>query len=226
MKSAAAAPHGPIIAVDGPAAAGKGTLARRLAVHFGFAFLDTGLLYRATAWHLRQAGDDVAVESAAVAAARRVEAGDLLNPALRGEEIGGLASAVAAIPAVREVLLGFQRDFALCPPDRKPGSVLDGRDIGTVVCPFATVKLFVTADVAARAWRRLKELQERGAEAIYGRVLQDMMDRDARDSMRRAAPLVPADDAVVLDTTDLDADAAFDAALAHVVTKLAPAPDR
>jgi cytidylate kinase len=212
-----------IVAIDGPAAAGKGTLARRLAAHFDFAFLDTGLLYRATALHLggSAADGDPGDGAAAEAAARRVRAGDLDDPLLRSEAIGRLASAVAAVPAVRAALLQFQRDFAAAPPDGKAGAVLDGRDIGTVVCPEAAAKLFVTASPEARARRRLKELRDGGAEAIYERVLQDMQDRDARDSQRRNAPLRAADDALLLDTTDLDVEAVFAAARDYVASKLA-----
>ena len=206
-----------IIAVDGPAAAGKGTLARRLAAHYGLAFLDTGGLYRATALRALTAGADPSDPGAAEAAARQVKAADLEDPRLRGEEVAQGASVVAAIPAVRSALLQFQRDFAA----RPPGAVLDGRDIGTVVCPDAEVKLYVTASLEARARRRHEELRQRGQEAIYATVLQDLIDRDARDSQRRTAPLAPADDAVVLDTTELDAQAAFHAAIAAVEQKLA-----
>jgi CMP/dCMP kinase len=209
-----------IVAIDGPAASGKGTLARRLAAHFDFAFLDTGLLYRAAALHLAEAACVAEDAEAAEAAARRVSAADLADPQLRGEAIGQLASAVAVIPAVRQALLQFQRDFAAHPPDGKAGAVLDGRDIGTVVCPDADAKLFVTASLEERTRRRVKELRERGVEAIYEAVLQDMQDRDARDSQRRAAPLRPADDAFVLDTTNLDADAAFAAARDYVARQL------
>jgi CMP/dCMP kinase len=215
------APRAAVVAVDGPAAAGKGTLARRLAVDLDFAFLDTGLLYRATALHLQQAGGATEDAQAAEAAARRVCAADLDDPRLRDEAIAQLASAVAAISQVRTALLQFQRDFAAEPPGGKPGAVLDGRDIGTVVCPAAAAKLFVTASIEERARRRVKELRERGVEAIYGAVLQDMQDRDARDSQRRTAPLRPAGDALVLDTTGLDADAAFAKALDYVAGKLA-----
>jgi CMP/dCMP kinase len=209
-----------IVALDGPAASGKGTLARRLARHFDFAFLDTGLLYRATARHLAGAGLG---DAAAEAAARRVRPADLDDPELRREDIAQLASTVAAVPGVRAALLAFQRDFAAAPPDGKRGAVLDGRDIGTVVCPDAAAKIFVTASIEERARRRLKELQDNGVEAIYGTVLQDMQDRDARDSRRQTAPLRPADDAFVLDTTYLDADAAFAAARDYVAGKLAAA---
>jgi CMP/dCMP kinase len=210
---------GMIVAIDGPAAAGKGTLARRLAAHFDFAFLDTGLLYRATALHLIETGRGAEDLAAAEAAARRVNAADLADPRLRGEAVAQLASAVAVIPAVRAALLQFQRDFAATPPAGKAGAVLDGRDIGTVVCPAAAAKVYVTASQEERARRRAKELRESGVEAIYGAVLQDMQDRDARDSQRRTAPLRPADDAFVLDTTDLDADAAFAAARDYVASK-------
>ena len=209
-----------IIAVDGPAASGKGTLARRLAGHFGLAHLDTGGLYRAAALHALACGDP-ADPLLAEAAARKVVAGDLADPRLRGEAVAQAASVVAAIPGVRQALLAFQRGFARHPPGGAKGAVLDGRDIGTVICPDADAKLFVTASLEARAQRRFKELQESGDTAIYARVLQDMKDRDARDSQRRAAPLLPADDAFVLDTTALDADRAFAEALDFIGRKLA-----
>jgi CMP/dCMP kinase len=209
-----------IVTVDGPAAAGKGTLARRLAAHFDFAFLDTGLLYRATAMHLAESGRRASDVAAAEAAAKQVSAADIADKRLRGEAIGQLASSVAVIPAVRAALLQFQRDFAERPPGGKAGAVLDGRDIGTVVCPGAEAKIFITASVEERARRRVKELRASGVEAIYGAVLQDMQDRDARDSQRRTAPLRAADDAFVLDTTDLDADSAFAAARDYVASKL------
>ncbi|HZS85188.1 MAG TPA: (d)CMP kinase [Stellaceae bacterium] len=204
-----------IVAIDGPAASGKGTLARRLAAHFGYAFLDTGLLYRATALHLLEAGGTPADAAAAERAAQRVGGAELLDPRLRSEEIGRLASAVAVIPAVRTALLEFQRRFAATPP----GAVLDGRDIGTVVCPEAEAKIYITASLEERARRRAKELRDRGVEAIYERVLQDMQERDRRDSERRTAPLRPADDAFVLDTTALDAEAAFVIARDYVVKR-------
>lgn len=206
-----------IIAVDGPAAAGKGTLAARLARHYGLPHLDTGKLYRATALRVLETGGDPGDGRLAEAAARAVEPVDIADPRLAEEQVAQAASVVAAIPAVRTALLAFQRDFAA----RAPGAVLDGRDIGTVVCPAADAKLFVTASLEARARRRLKELQESGINAIYQHVLQDMKDRDARDSQRRVAPLVPAGDAFVLDTTALDAEAAFRAAIDHIGRKLA-----
>jgi CMP/dCMP kinase len=208
-----------IVAVDGPAASGKGTLARRLAEHFGLAYLDTGMLYRAAALKALAAGDprDPAI---AEAAARAVTVADLADPRLRDERVGEAASVVAAIPAVRQALLALQRGFAQRPPDGAAGAVLDGRDIGTVVCPEADAKLFLTADVEARATRRFKELQGGDSGVIYGRVLQDMKARDARDSGREAAPLKRADDALELDTTALDADAAYAAAVDFIARKL------
>jgi cytidylate kinase len=209
-----------IIAVDGPAASGKGTLARRLAAHFNLSYLDTGALYRAVALKALQQGDP-ADPAVALAAAQGLRADDLADPRLREEEVGRGASVVAAMAAVRTALLAFQRKFATAPPKGTGGAVLDGRDIGTVICPNADAKLFVTASLEARANRRCKELREKGAEAIYERVLQDMKDRDARDSQRQAAPLVPAEDAFVLDTTMLDADAAFAAAIDFIGQKFA-----
>lgn len=220
-KRAGEAPAPFVIAVDGPSAAGKGTLARRLAAHYGFAFLDTGLLYRAVAQRLLRAGQDPQDPEAAAAAAARITPADLDDPGLRDEAVAQAASKVAAIPEVRQRLLGLQREFAARPPavsgeGPAPGIVMDGRDIGTVVCPTADVKIFVTASLEERARRRHKELLERGEKTIYARVLQDMKDRDSRDSGRAAAPLVPAADALVIDSTALDADAAFAAALALV----------
>jgi cytidylate kinase len=206
-----------IIAVDGPAAAGKGTLARRLARHYRLAFLDTGAIYRAAALRALESGGDPADPAVAEAAARLVVPDDLGDKRLREERVAQAASIVSAIPEVRAALLQFQRDFAATPP----GAVLDGRDIGTVVCPDADAKIYVTASLETRARRRHEELRRLGEAAIYSRVLQDMKDRDARDSARRAAPLRPADDAIVLDTTELDAEAAFRAALRAIEEKLA-----
>jgi CMP/dCMP kinase len=211
-----------IIAVDGPAAAGKGTLARRLALVLNLAYLDTGTLYRAVGLSVLRAGGDPADEATAVEAAENLDRGILEDPELRGDAAANAASKVAAIPAVRKELLAFQRDFAANPPPGKTGAIIDGRDIGTVVFPKADVKLFVTASAEARAERRLKELQARGIEAIYATVLQDMKERDARDQARAVAPLVPAKDAHILDTTDLDADEAFEQALAIVDPSTAP----
>jgi len=204
-----------IIAIDGPAASGKGTLARRLAAHFGFAHLDTGKLYRAAALHALESGGDPGDAAVAEAGARKVRAGDLGDPRLIEERVAEAASVVAAMPAVRAALIAFQRDFAQHPPGCA-GAVLDGRDIGTVICPNAEAKFFVIASPEARARRRYRELRDAGESAIYERVLQDMKNRDARDSARRTAPLVPAGDAFVLDTTALDADAVFAIALDHL----------
>ena len=205
-----------IIAIDGPAAAGKGTLARRLAQHLSLALLDTGLLYRAVALKVLHQEDDPTDVAAAAAAARGLGPDDLEGPDLRGEALAGAASKVAAIPAVRAALLDFQRNFANHPPAGAKGAVLDGRDIGTVVCPGADAKLFLTANLEVRAQRRLKELRDRGLEAIPSRVLHDMKERDARDAGRDVAPLEPAADAFVCDTSDRDADEVFAAALKFI----------
>jgi cytidylate kinase len=205
-----------VIAIDGPAASGKGTLARRLAEHFGYAYFESGLLYRATALRLLRAGIDPADSDAAAAAAADVTAADFGDPELRRDETANAAGIVAANPAVRAALIDAQRRFIANPPDQAAGVVMDGRDIGTIICPDADHKIFVYASLEVRAQRRLKELRERGVEGIESRVLQDMSARDARDMKRRVAPLVPAGDAFLLDTTALDADAAFAAALDHV----------
>lgn len=208
-----------IIAVDGPSAAGKGTLSRRLAAHFGLAHLDTGALYRAVGLAVLRAGGDPADPDTCVAAAKALDHETLDDPQIRSEHTAAAASKLAPIPEVRAVLLAFQRDFAAHPPGEAKGAVLDGRDIGTVVCPGAGVKFFVTASPQARAERRFKELRERGIEAISRDVLQDMKERDARDQARAVAPMVPAQDAIVLDTTDLDADAAFEEALERIASR-------
>ncbi len=208
-----------IIAIDGPAAAGKGTLARRLAEHFGLAILDTGLLYRAVGMKLVRNGqdtDDPATAAAAALAAETLTAQDLEADDLRIDAAADAASRVSAFPAVRAALLEFQRSFAANPPDGAKGAVLDGRDIGTIVCPDADHKLFVTASAEVRAERRFKELRERGLDVIHGRVLDDMKERDTRDSQRTVSPLEPAKDAFLLDTSDLDADQAFAAALKFI----------
>ncbi|KMO38990.1 (d)CMP kinase [Methylobacterium aquaticum] len=197
-----------IIAIDGPAASGKGTLARRLAAHYRLPHLDTGLLYRAVALTLLDADRDLADATAAADAARGLDVAFLGDPRLRDSAMGEAASIVSAQAAVRAALLDWQRRFAGAPG----GAVLDGRDIGTVVCPDAAVKLFVTASAEERARRRHRELGERGETIPYDAVLADILRRDARDADRDAAPLRVAEDAVVLDTTALDADAAFQVA--------------
>ncbi len=206
-----------IIALDGPAASGKGTLGRRLAERFGLAYLDTGLLYRAVAAKLARAGQEPSDEAAATTAARDLTLAELGDPALREDGYAAAASKVAAIPAVRQALLELQRRFAKSPPCGKKGAVLDGRDIGTVICPDADAKLYVTADLETRAGRRHKELRDRGIDIIYARVLQDLKERDARDSGRLAAPLKRAADAFPLDTSGLDADQAFAAAVHYIL---------
>lgn len=210
-----------IVAIDGPAASGKGTLARRLAAHYGLNYLDTGLIYRVVGARVRDAGaaaDDVA---AATDAAEALAPADLERTDLRDETAAAAASKVAAIPGVRAALLAFQRNFAATPP----GAVLDGRDIGTVVCPDADAKIFLTASVATRAERRVKELQSKGEPAIYAAVLRELQARDERDSGRREAPLKPAEDAIRLDTDQLDADQAFRAACEAIDRKVGIAGD-
>ena len=199
-----------VIAIDGPAASGKGTLARRLAAHYGLPHLDTGLLYRATARALLDEGLPLDNAAAAEAAARGLSLTDFDPERLRAREMGEASSIVAAMPGVRAALISMQRDFAA----RPEGAVLDGRDIGTVICPAASVKIFVTASPEARAQRRALELAARGEDVDYADILADVRRRDARDSERGAAPLKAAGDATILDTTLLDRDEAFAAALA------------
>ena len=209
-----------IIAIDGPAAAGKGTLARRLATHYGLAFLDTGSLYRAVGAKVLRDRKDPNDTLAAQHAAENLSTDDIAAPDLRTEPVSQAASVVAAQPAVRAALLEFQRRFARRPPGGEPGAVLDGRDIGTVICPEPTViKFFVHASPEARAERRFKELQARGDSATYARVLQDMNDRDTRDASRGVAALKKADDAYDLDTTGLSPDQVFQKALAHIQSR-------
>jgi cytidylate kinase len=198
-----------VIAVDGPAASGKGTVAKRLAAHFSLPHLDTGLLYRAVGWRSLKTGEMPAEVAA------RLGPDDLADPALRSDEAGQQASKVGSIPEVRANLLKFQLQFS----SQATGAVLDGRDIGTVICPEAPVKLFVTASPEVRADRRYRELRAQGVDTIKPRVLAEMAERDRRDSERAAAPLRAAPDAWLLDTSDMDADAAFAAALAFIERK-------
>ena len=200
-----------IIAVDGPTASGKGTIARALAAHLGLPHLDTGLLYRAVGRQVHKSGGDPDNLGDALAATAFPES-VLEDPALRSEEIGGFASRVSIHPAVRQMLFDRQRAFALQPG----GAVLDGRDIGTVIAPDAEVKLFVTASLEARAHRRWAEMQERGEPPTLAEIEADLARRDARDKGRDAAPLTVAPDALVLDTSGLDRDQAIDAAIKAV----------
>ena len=212
-----------VITIDGPAAAGKGTLARRLAEHYGFAYLDTGLLYRAVGRRLLDRGGDPCDVEAAVEAASSLRPEALEDPTLRSDETASAASQVAIIPDVRQTLLQFQKRFAASPPGGALGAVIDGRDIGTVVCPHTPYKLFVMASLEERAERRLKELREQGIESIHGRVLQEMKDRDARDSQRDVAPLVKSEDALLIDTTEMAPEMVFSVALDHLSAQgLAP----
>ena len=193
------------VAIDGPAAAGKGTISKAVAAHFGFAHLDTGLLYRAV-------GAKVLAGAAPIAAAQALDPVDLENDNLRTPQVAQAASEVAVIPDVRDALVAFQRSFAA----RDGGAVLDGRDIGTVICPDADVKLFVTASPECRADRRYQELRGKGMDVTIESVLADVKERDTRDRNRAAAPLVPAEDAVMLDTSDLSIEEAIAAAVAIV----------
>lgn len=207
--------HSPvIIAIDGTAASGKGTLAKRLAKYLDYAYLDTGLLYRRVALTLIRQGLPTDSREAAIAAARAIDPATLDDPELRGTEAGRGASVVGAIPEVRKTLYDFQRNFpATC---GKAGAILDGRDIGTVIFPEAPIKFYVDADVAARAQRRHKEFLAKGETIAYETVLADMKERDARDSARPNAPMKPAPDAVLIDTTAMGPDAVFAFALGKI----------
>jgi cytidylate kinase len=198
-----------IIAIDGPAASGKGTLGKRLADHYGYRHLDTGVIYRAVAYTLIQSGIELHDEAAAVAAALELDSRKFDNPALKTQQMGEAASVVSAFPRVREALVSFQRQFAAGPP----GAVLDGRDIGTVICPDADVKIFVVADPRVRAWRRTMEARARGEEADEAAVLADIIRRDERDKNRPIAPLKPAPDAYLLDNSQLDIEGGVRAAI-------------
>lgn len=220
-----------VIAIDGPAASGKGTLAKRIARHFGFAHLDTGALYRAVGVAVLRNGGSLDDACLAEAIARTLDLSLLEDAIIRGGEAGHAASVVSAHPAVREALLSLQQNFAAQPPGGGPGAVLDGRDIGTVICPDATVKLFVTASVPVRARRRHAELaaQAGGSIPAIETVEADIRARDARDMNRATAPLRQAADAILLDTSDLDIEAAAARAIALVagalrVRQTKPAP--
>lgn len=210
-----------IIAVDGPTASGKGTISKELAKHFALPFLDTGLLYRAVGWTLSEQGGDA--DNAADALAACAFDGALLdNPGLRSEVVGGLASRVSVHPQVRRALDQRQKDFAYQPA----GAVLDGRDIGTVIAPDADVKLFVTASSEARAVRRYEEMIRRGEPVDFDDILADILQRDDRDQNRATAPLKPAEDADLLDTTNLTIDAAIQRAIALVNAKISGRRDK
>lgn len=202
------------IAVDGPAASGKGTIAVRLGALYGYPVLDSGLLYRAVGMKVLGQGGDLSDEAAATAAARALEPSELEGPAVRTRAAGEAASRVAAYTPVREALRAFQRSFAA----QEPGVVIDGRDIGTVIAPHAEAKLFVTASPEVRATRRWKQLTGQGEDVTFEDILADIRIRDERDSARSDSPMVIADDAVLLDTTEMDIDRAFDAARRIVET--------
>jgi len=211
-----------VIAVDGTAASGKGTLAKKLASHFGFAHLDSGALYRLAALAVLEAGGDPASEADALRGAQTIDFTRAGDPKIRTDIVGKAASQVAAIPAVRAALLDFQRNFLSAPPGGSPGAVMDGRDIGTVICPGATAKLYVDAAPEVRARRRWSELKTMGIRRTEADVLNEINARDAADKSRPVAPLVQAPDADLLDTSDLGIDAAFAAALALVEPKVRP----
>ncbi|MDE2061222.1 MAG: (d)CMP kinase [Bradyrhizobium sp.] len=198
-----------IIAIDGPAASGKGTLAKRLAAHYGLRHLDTGLIYRAVAHALTSKGMALGDEAAAVSAAQGLDPTTLDDPALKSHQVGTAASVVSAIPAVRAALVEFQRQYA----NQPPGAVLDGRDIGTVICPNADVKIFVVADAKVRARRRALEARARGEAADEAAILADILARDERDQNRAVAPLKPASDAYLLDNSHLDIEGGVRAAI-------------
>ena len=217
-------PRPPIIAIDGLSASGKGTLAKRLAARLDFAFLDTGLLYRAAGMMAKEACVPLDDMGALAAFTQKLDMKALVarldDPALRGGGAAQAASRVGPCAPLRSTLLKFQQDFAYNPPGGKKGAVLDGRDIGTVITPEAPVKIFVTASAEARAMRRFKELQGRGEDVSESAVLADMRARDERDQTRATAPAKPAPDAIMLDTTNMNADEAFAAALAIVEERL------
>lgn len=203
-----------IIAVDGPAASGKGTLARRLAKAYDLAYLDTGSLYRGVAYLVLRSGQDPNDKTAALEAASKLDPGKIPDADIRRDEIGAAASIVAAMEEVREAIRDLQIQFAHHPPEGKAGAVLDGRDIGTVICPDADVKIFVDAAPEIRAKRRYLELQERDPDKApsYEQILADLQERDRRDQSRASSPLKPAEDSYLLDTTNFSIESAFQAA--------------
>ena len=207
-----------LIAIDGPAAAGKGTLCYKLAEHFNLARLDTGLMYRAVAKKIFELKNPIH-NKIAIEIAGSLSINDMDKEGLRDEKVGIGASKIAAIPEVRKVLLKFQKNFAENPPNNKAGAILDGRDIGTIVCPNANFKLFITASPEVRAERRYKELQERGETAIRSAVLTDIISRDERDRARSVSPLVPASDAFIIDTSKIDQKTVFNVALEFITVK-------
>ena len=209
-----------IVALDGPAASGKGTLARKLADHFNLALLDTGALYRGVGLGVLKSGGNPENEKDALAAVNGLNEKLLRSPEIRGESTGAAASKVAAIPSVRAKLVDYQREFALNPPNGKDGSILDGRDIGTVICPEAPYKIFITADVETRAKRRfLEEFGGNGSAEKYQLILSELEARDERDINRSTSPLKPHENAYLLDTTNSDIEAVFEAARAYISNK-------
>lgn len=213
-----------IIAIDGPAAGGKGTIAKKLAEYFDFAHMDTGALYRLVGWGVLQDGGDPDSKEDAIAAAYYLKSNFVPemseNELIRSADVGNAASQVGFFPEVRQALHELQVNFAQNPPEEKKGAVLDGRDIGTVICPNADVKLYVTASTEVRADRRTKELQGRGFDVAYENILEDMRVRDERDAGRDAAPMKPADDAILVDTSAIDAEEAYSVALQHVLKSI------
>ncbi len=204
-----------IIAVDGPSAAGKGTVARAIANQLGYHFLDTGTLYRMVGFAMLQTHSDLADEDRAANIAASLDPESYADADLRSEKVAGATSRIAVYPAVREKLLSFQRDFAA----RKPGAVLDGRDIGTVVCPQADIKLYITASAEVRAMRRFEELRAKDASVTRATILADIRARDERDTNRAVAPLLPAHDAVIIDTSDMNREQAIARAMDIVAAR-------
>ena len=208
-----------IVAVDGTAASGKGTLVTKLAKYFNLASLDTGLLYRSVAFSMIKAGDNLKDQEKAAKHATSIDYCLMDSPRLRNSDVGAASSKIAAMKAVRLILLDFQRKFAKSPPNGKSGTILDGRDIATVVCPDADFKIFVTANIEIRAKRRWKQLIESDEPAIYARVLEDLRERDTRDSTRKNAPLLKDSDAISIDTSYLDAEKTFETARNYIASR-------